>query len=227
MTVGHFSTKSHNMTIGHEYFARTPWEQRKTMATKQQEKSQQTMQELMDSAVDLFGSKGFSSTSVAEITEHAGYAKGSFYRHWDSKDALFLQIVEQKFRYYRAPRHDRIRTAQNLEQAMNIIWDFLETIIQDKDWSAIFLEFTVHCATNGSLRKRMNQSDYRLSDRVFSDLVREHVETDFPPEKIGALNTAMFEGYLIHRALNTQVLSFQDVREAAINLALKNGTKQG
>jgi len=196
------------------------------MATKQQEKSRQTMQELMASAIELFGTKGFASTAVAEITEHAGYAKGSFYRHWNSKDELFLQIVEQKFKQYRATRHDRVQQAADLREAMGIIWDFLETIVADRNWSAIFLEFTIHAATNESLRRLLNQSDYRLSDRVFADLVRDHVTSDFPPEKIGALNTALFEGFLIHRALGTETLSLAEVREAAIDLAVKNGTRR-
>ncbi|MGE4423644.1 MAG: TetR/AcrR family transcriptional regulator [Pseudodesulfovibrio sp.] len=196
------------------------------MATKQQEKSQQTMRELMASAIELFGTKGFASTSVAEITDHAGYAKGSFYRHWNSKDELFLQIVEQKFKEYRATRHDRVQKAADLREAMGIIWDFLETIVSDRNWSAIFLEFTIHAATNEPLRRLLNQSDYRLSDRVFADLVRDHVTSDFPPEKIGALNTALFEGFLIHRALGTETLSLAEVREAAIDLAVKNGTRR-
>ncbi|WP_272699372.1 TetR/AcrR family transcriptional regulator [Desulfovibrio sp. Fe33] len=196
------------------------------MATKQQEKSQQTMQELMASAIELFGTKGFANTSVAEITDHAGYAKGSFYRHWNSKDELFLQIVEQKFKQYRATRHDRVQSAADLEEAMNIIWDFLETILSDRNWSAIFLEFTVYSATSEPLRKLMNKSDYRLSNHVFAELMRKHVTSDFPAEKIGALNTALFEGYLIQRALNSEVLSLKDVREAAIALAVKNGTRR-
>ncbi len=226
VTSGHFLTPSHKLTKGHRGRSTIQETRDKDMATKQQEKSQQTMQELMDSAIRLFGSKGFVSTSVAEITDNAGYAKGSFYRHWNSKDELFLQIIERKFKHYRAARHERIREAGNLEEAMNIIWDFLETILGDRDWSSIFLEFTVHSATNDSLRKLMNKSDYRLNNRVFADLVRDHMETDFPPEKIGALNTAMFEGYLIHRALGTRVLDLADVRRAAIDMALKNGTKR-
>ncbi|OIQ49195.1 HTH-type transcriptional regulator AcrR [Pseudodesulfovibrio hydrargyri] len=196
------------------------------MATRQQEKSRQTMRELMDSAIELFGTQGFASTSVAEITDHAGYAKGSFYRHWNSKDELFLQIVERKFKEYRATRHDRVQRAADLREAMGIIWDFLETIVADRNWSAIFLEFTIHAATNESLRRLLNQSDYRLSDRVFADLVRDHVTGDFPPEKIGALNTALFEGFLIHRALGTETLSLTEVREAAIDLAVRNGTRR-
>ncbi|MDD3311536.1 TetR/AcrR family transcriptional regulator [Pseudodesulfovibrio sp.] len=197
------------------------------MAKKQQEKSQQTMDELMASAVELFGTKGFTQTSVAEITENAGYAKGSFYRHWDSKDELFLQIVERKLREYRDARDPKVSGAHDLEEAMNIIWDFLETIINDRNWSSIFLEFTIHSAHSEILKKLMNKSIYRLSNQIFADLVRAHVRTDFPPEKIGALNTALFEGFLIHRTLGTQVLTIGDVRRAAIALALANGAKNG
>ncbi|MBC17190.1 TetR family transcriptional regulator [Pseudodesulfovibrio profundus] len=196
------------------------------MAKKQQEKSLQTMNELMASAFELFGTNGFAQTSVAEITDHAGYAKGSFYRHWNSKDELFLSIVEQKFKRYRASRHKRVRNAENLEDAMNVIWDFLKTIVDDRNWSSIFLEFTIYSATNENLRKLMNQSVYRLSNEIFAELVRDHVETDFPPEKLGALNTALFEGYLIQHTLGTEVITFEDVRQNAIQMALRNGTKQ-
>ncbi|CCH48619.1 TetR/AcrR family transcriptional regulator [Pseudodesulfovibrio piezophilus] len=196
------------------------------MSKKQQEKSQQTMTELMASAIELFGTNGFVGTSVAEITEHAGYAKGSFYRHWNSKDELFLLIVEQKLKQYRQSRNGKVHSARNLEEALDVIWDFLESITHDQKWSTIFLEFTVYSAQSENLRTRMNQSVYRLSNDIFADLVREHVQTDYPPEKLGAINTALFEGYLIHRTLGTQVLSFDDVRSAAISLALQNGTIQ-
>jgi hypothetical protein len=52
------------------------------------------------------------------------------------------------------------------------------------------------------------------------------VTSDFPPEKIGALNTALFEGFLIHRALGTETLSLAEVRRAAIDLAVRNGTRR-
>ena len=185
------------------------------------------MEELMASAVELFGSRGFIHTSVAEITDHAGYAKGSFYRHWNSKDELFLQIVERKLRRYREERDPKVAGAKDLEEAMNIIWDFLETIINDRNWSSIFLEFTIHSAHSEILKKLMNKSVYRLSNQIFADLVRDHVDTDYSPEKIGALNTALFEGFLIHRTLGTQLLTIEDVRKAAIALALKNGSKNG
>ncbi|MBZ4647922.1 MAG: transcriptional regulator, TetR family [Desulfomicrobiaceae bacterium] len=51
------------------------------MARRQQEKSAQTQQELLEAAERLFVEKGYLATTVQEITEAAGYAKGNFYRY--------------------------------------------------------------------------------------------------------------------------------------------------
>ena len=181
------------------------------------------MEELMASAIRLFGEQGYVQTSVTEITKDAGYAKGSFYRHWSSKDDLFLAIMERKFAAYREERDRRIQEAADLGEAMDVIWDFLEAIVDDHDWSTVFLEFTVYAARNEELRIRLNQGVYRLSNEIFAGLVGAHVRTDYPPEKIGALNTALFEGFLIHRALGTGDLETADVRRAAKAMALKKG----
>jgi AcrR family transcriptional regulator len=188
------------------------------MSTKQQEKSLQTRQELMAAAVELFGARGYDATTVADITRRAGYAKGSFYRHWQSKDELFLDIARARLAAYRARRDARMDQARDLDQAVHIIWDFLETIIDDRDWSRLFLEFTLHVSRDEALCAKLNNGAYRLSNSLFAELVRGHVDTDFPPEKLGALNTALFEGLLVHRALGTGTLDTRDVREAALVL---------
>lgn len=195
------------------------------MARKQQEKSRQTKHELMEAANELFGKKGFMETTVAEITKHAGYAKGSFYRHWSSKDKLFLEIVEDKLTQYRNSRDDRLDKAQSLEEVMHIIWDFLENIVRDHNWAKVFLEFTVYASRIPELREDLSLSQYRLSEAVFANLVRDFIETDYPPEKLGAFNTVLFEGFMVQNALETGIVDLKDVREAAVTLALSNGLK--
>ncbi|SDL04072.1 transcriptional regulator, TetR family [Maridesulfovibrio ferrireducens] len=196
------------------------------MARKQQEKSKQTKKELMDSAEELFGLKGFIATTVAEITTHAGYSKGSFYRHWVSKDKLFLEIVENKLAAYRSSRDNRLDEAQSLEEVMHIIWDFLEIIVRDYNWAKVFLEFTVYASRIPELRDDLGLSQYRLSETVFANLVGKFIETDYPPEKLGAFNTVLFEGFMVQNALETGIVNLKDVREAAVTLALANGLKK-
>ncbi|MGH9044050.1 MAG: TetR family transcriptional regulator [Acidimicrobiales bacterium] len=45
---------------------------------------------LLDSARDLFAAEGYDAVSVGQICDTAGVAKGTFYRYFDSKDAVFM-----------------------------------------------------------------------------------------------------------------------------------------
>ena len=192
------------------------------MARKQQEKSLQTQRELLESAKKLFATKGFMATTIAEITDGAGYAKGNFYRHWPSKDEIMLEIIAQKMQSYRQIRDRALRDAQSLEEVMNQILDFLEGMIDDRNWISVFLEFTIHASRNPELRAQLNQSVYRLSDDIFEDIAGPYVQGGYAARKIGALNTALFEGFLIHCLLGTDTIDRVDFRRAAMRLALAN-----
>lgn len=49
---------------------------------------------LLDAAVGLFTERSYSEVTVSELAEQAGVAKGSFYRYFSSKEALFATTVE-------------------------------------------------------------------------------------------------------------------------------------
>lgn len=51
--------------------------------------------ELMKQTVQLFSLKGFHQTSVQEIAEATGISKGAFYKHFESKEILFIEILKQ------------------------------------------------------------------------------------------------------------------------------------
>jgi AcrR family transcriptional regulator len=52
-------------------------------------------QRLIEAAIRLFSEpKGYASVTVSEIAAAAGVAKGSVYRHFPSKEALFTAVVE-------------------------------------------------------------------------------------------------------------------------------------
>ena len=44
----------------------------------------------------LFEEKGYKNTNIAEIMKAAGFATGSFYRYYPSKDHLFMEIYNQE-----------------------------------------------------------------------------------------------------------------------------------
>ena len=59
---------------------------------KRKLKAGETRRRIFESAVGLFPKNGYEKTSVDSIVEDAGVAKGSFYVHFKSKDAVLAAI---------------------------------------------------------------------------------------------------------------------------------------
>ena len=88
-----------------------------------QERKIITRNKIFASALSLFNEKGIDGTSTREITQKAGIAEGTLYRHFTSKDELAWCLFEHHYR----------NIAQTLSEAKNQSRDFRETV-----------EFTVH-----------------------------------------------------------------------------------
>ena len=53
-----------------------------------------TRERIVAAAVDLFAARGYGDVAVSDVAARAGTAKGSVYRHFESKEALFAAAVE-------------------------------------------------------------------------------------------------------------------------------------
>ena len=59
-----------------------------------EEKTQDTLERIQQSALDEFSEKGFLGASLRQIVKHAGVTTGAFYGYFSSKEALFASLVE-------------------------------------------------------------------------------------------------------------------------------------
>ena len=59
-------------------------------------------EQLLDAAEVVFGSKGFAKATLKEIAELAGFAVGSVYSFFPSKEELFRQVVDRRGRQFMA-----------------------------------------------------------------------------------------------------------------------------
>ena len=54
----------------------------------------ETRTRLLDSAAQLFARGGYEGASVDLIAESAGYSKGAFYSNFETKEAIFLELLD-------------------------------------------------------------------------------------------------------------------------------------
>lgn len=55
-----------------------------------------TKRRLYESAIELIGAKGYEATSISEIVEHAGVAKGTVYYHFTGKAELVEAMIRDQ-----------------------------------------------------------------------------------------------------------------------------------
>jgi len=59
----------------------------------QASRAQRTAQ-IKEAALQVFANQGYHATSVTDLVKAAGVARGTFYLYFDSKDALFLELLD-------------------------------------------------------------------------------------------------------------------------------------
>lgn len=61
----------------------------------QQKRSKNTRERLLQSALELFGERGYEAASVEDIASGAGSAVGAFYQHFRNKRQLLLVLMSE------------------------------------------------------------------------------------------------------------------------------------
>ncbi len=122
---------------------------------KKHEQSEQTRARLLQAAEKIFARDGFEAAKLEEIAAEAGYTRGAFYANFDSKETLFLAMLEEKI-------HQRIR---NMRAAADQFDDPLKKLAamrdhfvnsaQDCGWTLIGLEFKLFALRHRELRSKV------------------------------------------------------------------------
>jgi AcrR family transcriptional regulator len=61
---------------------------------RQAERREATRGAIIRAGVELFGRNGFAATTVDQLAEHAGVAKGAVYHHYPAKEAIFEAVFD-------------------------------------------------------------------------------------------------------------------------------------
>ncbi len=67
-------------------------------------------EEILDAAMEVFGERGFAATRCEEVARRAGVSKGTLYLYFESKEALFREMVRAKFEASIVSAEEFVRT---------------------------------------------------------------------------------------------------------------------
>lgn len=124
---------------------------------------------VLDAAVDLFARQGYDATSVAEVVTQAGVAKGGFYHHFASKEALLYEVYGDLIaQQLQAMDEILARGLPAAETLRALIVSLVETTAAKAQQALVFWR-----EMNRLGDERTNE--YRLARRRYHDAVRRLV----------------------------------------------------
>ena len=93
-------------------------------------RGQRTLRKILDAALQEFGEKGFSEGSIVGITSRARVALGTFYTYFDSKEAVFQELVRDMSGQVRDHVAPALQSASGTLEAEGLaLQSFLEFVV--------------------------------------------------------------------------------------------------
>jgi AcrR family transcriptional regulator len=118
--------------------------------TREQQQAE-TRRRLLDGAAQVIRERGLGAASVGAIAAQAGFTRGAFYSNFDSKDELFLELLQDRvYRSYREmierqPDLAELTVAQRLDRAARELAD-LQRGDENRWLFELWLELLAHAA---------------------------------------------------------------------------------
>jgi len=161
---------------------------------------------LIESAMELIGTRSYNAVGVQELCEHAGVKKGSFYHFFPSKRDLTLETLDAMWKKFKEQMLDPVfnSDASTIEKFNRMLKNSYEYQISAKD--------SFGCVTGcgiGNLALELSTQDEEIRNKIeeifgewamyFEEVIREAVKrgdmpADTDPAATGQAILAYIEG---------------------------------
>jgi TetR/AcrR family transcriptional regulator, fatty acid metabolism regulator protein len=179
---------------------------------------QETHARLLEAATCVLARFGFERATLDEIVREAGFSKGAFYVHFESKDDLFWAMLEERI----SRQQEAFRRAVDYNKSMDYnVRTILSTVFgllgEDALWGPLFMEFHAHAARNEKVRRRLSTM-YEGWRQLIVDILSASREAgrmrkDADLELMATVLIATVEGSIIQSHLAPEMVRLEEMVE--------------
>jgi AcrR family transcriptional regulator len=150
--------------------------------SRHQERTGITRARLIQSAEKAFARDGFEAAKLEEIAKDAGYTRGAVYANFDSKEDLFLALLEREISSRIAGLEREMDKLHEPEAKLRVMREFFVNKTLDRRWSLLALEFKLFAVRHPEVKQRLAAMHRRfVAPRVgFLDEVMRALGRELP-----------------------------------------------
>jgi AcrR family transcriptional regulator len=189
-----------------------------------QQRSEETRTRIMESSVKLFSERGFNAASVDDICAEAGISKGAFYHHFESKQGLFLALLDGWLKAIdNAIEASKDMTAPETFLQMTEAFPYVfETA---GNHLPMFMEFWLQASRDKKIWQA-SIAPYRRYHKYFTSLIKKGVDegsfADVEPRIASRLIISTAMGLLLQSLLDPEGAKWEKVARESTTMLLNS-----
>lgn len=180
---------------------------------------EQTRKKILTAAGHLFREKGYNGVGVDAIMAEAGLTAGGFYSHFDSKEALFSEVIQNVLTSRNSDLAASLANKDGMAWLKSLIRNYLSPVHRDRIAEGCPLPVLTPDVSRSSNETRDN---YEKGLEIFFVEIAKKMPEDPSPAKDRAiaLMSQLIGGLMLARAIKDEELSNQ-VLQACQKAALQ------
>ena len=185
-----------------------------------------TKRKLFTTAVKLFAKKGYENTGIEEITAVAGYAKGSLYYHFGTKEDLFDMLLDEGMKLLNNSIEIKTRHLDNpLDKLKAIIMVQIKSVIRYEDFVTVVINNTL--GNTPRTQKCQNAVDNYIEKitKVIQEGMDEGIFYEGDAEGIALGIFGVNFSSILYRIKRNRNVTEQQIYKSYVEIAIRGITK--
>jgi AcrR family transcriptional regulator len=184
-----------------------------------------TVERLLDAALQTFAEVGFAGASVEDICRRGGFTRGAFYSSFKTKDELFGALFARE-----TARNIELAQAQltGIEQEADPVTVGVERCLSafraDRTWVLVLTEYRLHAARHpeaaAALQAHVAALNAGLTELIETVAARAGLTLTAPADRLAGAIVAVHDGAVLSQVLQPGAAS-DDLERTALLLLLR------
>lgn len=189
--------------------------------------------EILEKAQRVFATKGFHNTSVAEIARASGFAVGTLYQFFESKEQLYISMVTEKLNMmYSGVRESVDKETDIVKKIEEMIVSQFHFVENNTEFCSLLIRGD-HLSLSGEgieLRKRL-KTDYAaqlaLTEEVMREGMRSGILKQMDPRMMAVALAGIINSYASKWLTMSEGTSLMNYVPFVMNIFLEGVRKDG
>jgi AcrR family transcriptional regulator len=196
----------------------------------------ETVERLLDAALETFADLGFAAASVEDICRRGGFTRGAFYSSFRTKDELFAALFARETARNLTRAEEQLAGLEDEDDPVAAAVErCLSTFRADRTWVLVHTEYALYAARHpeaaAALRRHAEELHRRLTALIEAAAARVGIRLTLPANRLARIVLALHDGVVIREVLgggsargSARDRAASDLERTALLLLLRSAT---